>query len=104
MTLSLRHRLIAVVVLAAIACGGAVFAIVFLERSSDEQRLERAREYVTTEVERRRDPAARPWLENERARGPRGDWWRRSGYLDPSMLTNGSDSRRPGGAPMQRIL
>jgi len=56
MTFSIRRRLLAITVLAAVTCTGALFAIIRLAHSSIEQRTERARSLVEREVERNAQP------------------------------------------------
>jgi signal transduction histidine kinase len=63
MNLSLRTRLVAVTALAVIACAAALLSVLYLSRTSAQQRLERAQEFVEREVERLRNapaPDARP--------------------------------------------
>ncbi len=61
MNLSLRTRLVAVTVLAVIACAAALLSVLYLSRTSAQQRLERAQEFVEREVERLRNaPDADP--------------------------------------------
>ena len=88
MTLSLRRRLVAVLLLAAVACLGALVAVGWLARTSARARVERARDAVTREVERLRDI---PDAEGAGGRRMRGRML--SGYLDASM----TDARGRGG-------
>ncbi len=79
MTLSLRRRLIAVSVLAVIACAAALLSVFQLSRTSARQRLERAEERVEREVERLRTADR-----DTPRQGPR--FGRAlSGYLTPSL-------------------
>jgi signal transduction histidine kinase len=90
-TLSLRRRLVVVLLLAAVACLGALVAVGWLARTSARSRVERAKDIVTREVERLRDV---PDAEGAGGRRMRGRLF--SGYLDVSMM----DGRaRGGGVP-----
>jgi signal transduction histidine kinase len=80
MKVSLRERLIAVSVLAVAACVAALVSILVLSRTGEQQRIERARDFVTQEIERLQERASeRPNFFMRRG-------FRRplSGYLTPS--------------------
>jgi signal transduction histidine kinase len=88
---SLRYRLLAIAACATLAGIGALYAIVHLVRDGREQRLTRAREIVTRQVERLREAsdAGRPIPV---ARLMRIGLRAQSGYLDATF--NDPDGRR----------
>ncbi len=65
-TPSLRSRLVAVLVLAVIACAASLLAVLHLSRTGEQQRLERAEDLVEREVERVRDDPPGPHFRDGR--------------------------------------
>ncbi len=79
---SLRRSLLAVAALAAIACAGALVAIVYLGRTSTQHRLEQAHEIVAREVERLSRTLAPVPPEGRAHRGRHGLGELRSGWVE----------------------
>jgi signal transduction histidine kinase len=88
---SFRRRLLAITALAALACVGAIVAMVYLARTSTEERIERAHERVALEIERLRD-LSEVSPRSERGRARRNVAELRSGWLEDA---NSVDRRNP---------
>lgn len=90
---SLRGRIVGVMVLAIVACAGAILALFYLARTSTEQRSERAREAAEIEVERLEDLGASFPKEDRGKLGKRGMGPLRSGFVDDAARLDRSNPR-----------
>src|SRR5215472_5914282 len=91
MAASLRRRLIAVAAVAAIACAGALAAILYLVKTGEQERLARADETVAREVERLARALETVPVEARPRHGKHGFGELRSGWVvDPAHVDRGS--------------